>query len=85
VNGKGIHYFTLTKENIKNSESLRNIQEHQVIIQRLMLWLTFLLVVVTFIATIDKLDEAKESFISVVTPDFPYVEIICNKFIWFFT
>ncbi|MGI2106786.1 hypothetical protein ACRN9A_16730 [Shewanella frigidimarina] len=81
VNGKGIHYFTLTKENIKNSESLRNMQEQQIVIQRQMLLLTALLVVVTFIA----IDGAKEIFISVVTPVFPYVEIICNKFIWFFT
>ncbi|XNT03419.1 hypothetical protein AB6D20_006385 [Vibrio splendidus] len=60
MKGKGIHYFTLTKEQIKNEEHNRLIQKAQVKIQQRMLLLTFLLVIATFITTIDKFDDLME-------------------------
>ena len=81
MRGKGIHYFTLTKESIKNNESARVIQEQHVTIQRRMVWLTFLLVIGTFLTTIDKLDKAKELVITFITPLFPYIEWVQSKFI----
>lgn len=56
VKGKGIHYFTLTKENIKREEENKIIQKQQIKIQNRMLLLTFLLVIGTFLAGIDKVD-----------------------------
>jgi hypothetical protein len=81
VKGKGIHYFTLTKESIKNNESANIIQKQQVAIQRRMAWLTFLLVIGTFLTTIDKWGKAKELFISIVEPIFPYIEMVRSTFI----
>lgn len=63
MRGKGVHYFTLTKEKIKTDESNRLIQHQQVIIQQRMVFLTFLLVIGTFLAVIDKFDKIKELFI----------------------
>lgn len=56
MKGKGIHYFTLTKEQIKNEEHHKQIQKSQVRIQSRMLLLTVLLVVATFMTAIDKFD-----------------------------
>jgi len=56
VKGKGIHYFTLTKENIKREEENNIIQKQQIKIQNRMLLLTFFLVIGTFLAGIDKID-----------------------------
>lgn len=58
MKGKGIHYFTLTKEQIKNEEHNKQIQKNQVSIQNRMLFLTFLLVIATFMTALDKFDEA---------------------------
>ncbi|MGR3100485.1 hypothetical protein [Vibrio vulnificus] len=58
MKGKGIHYFTLTKEQIKNEEHNKQIQKAQVKIQNRMLLLTVLLVIATFITAIDKFDDA---------------------------
>ncbi len=57
VKGKGIHYFTLTKEKIKSEEENRKIQSQQVSIQNKMVWLTFLLVIATFLTALGSLDE----------------------------
>jgi hypothetical protein len=57
MKGKGIHYFTLTKEQIKNEEHNKQIQKAQVTIQNRMLRLTVLLVIATFITAIDKFDD----------------------------
>ena len=67
IKGKGIHYFTLTKEHLKNEEANRLIQQQQISIQRKMVWLTVFLVVGTFLSAIDKSEEIKklmDSFIS---------------------
>lgn len=40
MKGKGIHYFTLTKEHLKNEETNKRIQKQQIKIQRTMVWLT---------------------------------------------
>ncbi|MGF1799019.1 hypothetical protein [Photobacterium swingsii] len=57
MKGKGIHYFTLTKEQIKNEEHNKQIQKSQVKIQNRMLFLTILLVVATFMTAVDKFDD----------------------------
>jgi len=57
VKGKGIHYFTLTKEKIRSEEENRKIQNQQVSIQNKMVWLTFLLVIATFLTALASLDE----------------------------
>ncbi|MBO7911655.1 hypothetical protein J5X89_08460 [Vibrio sp. G41H] len=57
MKGKGIHYFTQTKENIRNEEHQKEIQKTQVSIQNRMLFLTFLLVIATFMTAVDKFDE----------------------------
>lgn len=57
MKGKGIHYFTLTKEQIKNEEHNKKIQKSQTKIQNGMLICTALLVVVTAITAFDKYDE----------------------------
>lgn len=62
MKGKGVHYFTITKESIKNNDSNRAIQEQQVKIQKKMSWLTLLLVIGTFISVIDK----KEQIIEII-------------------
>lgn len=56
IKGKGVHYFTITKESIKNNDSNRAIQEQQVKIQKKISWLTLLLVIGTFISVIDKIE-----------------------------
>lgn len=66
VKGKGIHYFTLTKENIKREEEINIIQKQQVKIQNRMLLLTFLLVIATFLAGIDKIDHLKNLYESII-------------------
>jgi len=81
MKGKGIHYFTLTKEHLKNSESNKAIQQQQVNIQRRMAWLTVLLVIGTFMASIDKLDKIKQIIIQAITPLFPLVDWILDSFI----
>lgn len=58
--GKGIHYFTLTKEHLKNEEANRRILQQQTRIQGWMACLTILLVIGTFLSGIDKLDKLLE-------------------------
>lgn len=65
MKGKGVHYFTLTKEQIKNEEHHKEIQRNQVVIQNRMLVLTFLLVIATFMTAIDKFDSAWEIVVTV--------------------
>ncbi|CAH7416362.1 conserved hypothetical protein [Vibrio chagasii] len=60
MKGKGIHYFTQTKENIRNEEHQKEIQKTQVSIQNRMLLLTFLLVIATFMTAVDKFDATLE-------------------------
>ncbi|WP_337162741.1 hypothetical protein [Vibrio fluvialis] len=60
MKGKGIHYFTQTKENIRNEEHQKKIQKTQVSIQNSMLFLTFLLVIATFMTAVDKFDATLE-------------------------
>ncbi|EGR7950975.1 hypothetical protein ACN930_004079 [Vibrio parahaemolyticus] len=60
MKGKGIHYFTQTKENIRNEEHQKEIQKTQVSIQNSMLFLTFLLVIATFMTAVDKFDATLE-------------------------
>ncbi|WP_258006919.1 hypothetical protein [Vibrio diazotrophicus] len=60
MKGKGIHYFTQTKENIRNEEHQKFIQKTQVSIQNRMLFLTFLLVIATFMTAVDKFDATLE-------------------------
>ena len=59
MRGNGIHYFTLTKEKLANAENNRVIQRQQVSLQRWMAFLTFLLVIGTFLTAVDKIDAAK--------------------------
>jgi hypothetical protein len=81
MKGKGIHYFTTTKETIRTNEANRAIQERQVEIQRLMSWLTVLLVIGTFTAVIDKLDTVKILVLGFIEPLFPYIYTIQCAFI----
>lgn len=76
VKGKGIHYFTLTKESIENREANKKIQEQQIIIQRRMSWLTVLLVIGTFMTAIDKWDKVKELVSTVTAHIFSYLDLI---------
>lgn len=79
VKGKGINYFTLTKENIKREAESQLIQRQQVKIQKRMTHLTFLLVIVTLLAGIDKIDYFQDFFTQV----FVYLESI-REFIKFY-
>ena len=56
MKGKGIDYFTLTKEKLKLEEWNKEIQQQQAKTQRGMAWLTVLLVIGTFLTAIDKFD-----------------------------
>jgi hypothetical protein len=60
MKGKGIHYFTLTKEQIKNEEHNKQIQKAQVKIQKRMLLLTALLVIAAFITADDAFGTAQK-------------------------
>ncbi len=59
IKGKGIHYFTLTKEHLKNEEANKLIQQQQMSIQKKMVWLTVFLVIGTFLSAIDKIEQIK--------------------------
>lgn len=59
IKGKGIHYFTLTKEHLKNEEANKLIQQQQISIQKKMVWLTVFLVIGTFLSAIDKREQIK--------------------------
>ena len=59
IKGKGIHYFTLTKEHLKNEEANKLIQQQQISIQKKMVWLTVFLVIGTFLSAIDKSEQIK--------------------------
>ncbi len=63
--GKGIHYFTLTKEHLKIVEANKRIQEQQISIQKKMVLLTFFLVIGTFLSIVDKTDKIKELWSSI--------------------
>lgn len=64
IKGKGIHYFTLTKEHLKNEEANKLIQQQQISIQQRMVLLTIFLVVGTFLSAVDKTDEIKGVWLS---------------------
>lgn len=64
IKGKGVHYFTITKESIRNNAANHAIQEQQLKIQRKMSWLTLLLVIGTFLSVLDK----KEHIIKIMKP-----------------
>ncbi len=76
IKGKGIHYFTLTKEHLKNEEANKLIQKQQIAIQRKMVWLTVFLVVGTFLSAIDKAEEIKRFMSSLITWLNSLIEII---------
>lgn len=59
IKGKGIHYFTLTKEHLKNEEANKLIQQQQISIQKRMVWLTVFLVIGTFLSAIDKSEKIR--------------------------
>lgn len=59
IKGKGIHYFTLTKEHLKNEEANKLIQKQQISIQKKMVLLTVFLVIGTFLSAIDKSEKIK--------------------------
>lgn len=67
MKGNGIHYFTLTKEKLANAENNRVIQQQQVSLQRWMAFLTFLLVIGTFLTAVDKIDAAKAYLVPLLT------------------
>lgn len=79
VKGKGIHYFTITKEKIKNDDANKTIQHQQVKIQRNMVSLTILIVVATFMPFIDKWSTIKPLIISIISPTFPYIYYLCES------
>ncbi len=76
VKGKGIHYFTLTKENIMREEENRIIQRQQVKIQHRMLLLTFLLVIATFLTGIDKIDHLNAIYEKLVAYSLNIIELL---------
>lgn len=67
MKGNGIHYFTLTKEKLANAENNRVIQQQQVRLQRWMAFLTFLLVIGTFLTAVDNIDDAKKYMVLLLT------------------
>lgn len=67
IKGKGIHYFTLTKEHLKNEEANKLIQQQQISIQKRMVWLTVFLVIGTFLSAIDKSEEIKKFMITLIS------------------
>lgn len=67
IKGKGIHYFTLTKEHLKNEEANNLIQQQQISIQRKMVWLTMFLVVGTFLSAIDKSEQINKFMASLIS------------------
>lgn len=60
MKGKGIDYFTRTKEHIKNEEANKLIQRQQVRIQRWMVCLTIFVAIGTFMASIEKFPDAHD-------------------------
>lgn len=65
IKGKGIHYFTLTKEHLKIAEANKRIQERQISIQKNMVFLTIFLVIGTFLSAVDKTEKIKELWLSI--------------------
>jgi hypothetical protein len=65
IKGKGIHYFTLTKEHLKTVDANKRIQEQQISIQKKMVWLTVFLVIGTFLSIVDKTDKIKALWSSI--------------------
>lgn len=81
IKGKGIHYFTLTKEHLKNEEANKLIQRQQIVIQTRMFWLTVLLVFGTLLSAIDKIEEIKGFWESLINFGKSLIEIISAIFI----
>jgi hypothetical protein len=81
IKGKGIHYFTLTKEHLKTEEANKRIQEQQIKIQRRMVWLTIFLVIGTFLSAVDKTDKIKELWLSLINLLNPLVQFVGAAFI----
>lgn len=80
IKGKGIHYFTLTKEHLKTEEANKIIQQQQIAIQKKMFWLTVFLVVGTFLSAVDKIEEIKKLASSLITWLNPIIETISGIF-----
>lgn len=76
IKGKGIHYFTLTKEHLKNDEANKLIQQQQITIQKKMVWLTVFLVIGTFLSAIDKSEEIKRVMTDLISWLNSLIEII---------
>lgn len=81
IKGKGIHYFTLTKEHLKNEEANKQIQQQQIAIQKKMVLLTVFLVFGTFLSAIDKTEEINGLWESLLNWLKPLIEIIRATFI----
>lgn len=81
MKGKGIHYFTLTKEHIKNEEANKRIQQRQIKIQHWMIWLTVFLVIGTFLSAVDKIEKIKELGVGLIAKVDSLVVIIVSIFI----
>jgi hypothetical protein len=67
IKGKGIHYFTLTQESLKNEEANKLIQQQQKSIQNKMLLLTVFLVIGTFLSAIDKITQIKTFMVGFIS------------------
>jgi len=76
IKGKGIHYFTLTKEHLKNEEANKLIKQQQITIQKRMVWLTVFLVIGTFLSVIDKSEEIKTFMTGLISWLNSLIEII---------
>lgn len=80
IKGKGIHYFTLTKEHLKNEEANKIIQQQQISIQKKMVWLTVFLVIGTFLSAIDKTEQIKTFMAGLISRLNSLIEIAVKIF-----
>lgn len=78
MKGKGIHYFTLTKEHIKSEQANRRIQRQQVKIQKSMVRLTVMIVIGTFLSVVDKLEKIKQVFSEFLIPLKVYIDSVVS-------
>ncbi len=80
IKGKGIHYFTLTKEHLKNEEANKLIQQQQISIQKKMVRLTVFLVIGTFLSAIDKSEQIKTFMTGLISRLNSLIEIAVKIF-----
>ncbi|MFM5441015.1 hypothetical protein ACET9K_16325 [Aeromonas enteropelogenes] len=80
IKGKGIHYFALTKEHLKNEDANKLIQQQQISIQKKMVWLTIFLVIGTFLSVIDKSEQIKAFMASLISWLSTLIEIVGRIF-----